>query len=87
MANPLSNEKELYERIEREKMTIPDPIFELLEHHLGNDLYAIILIAGSRVTGEDKEPIPIADGEKIIKHVEEIRAFMVKMRKAVTHKK
>ena len=83
MSNPLSNEKELYEKIEREKLTIPQPIWELLDHHLGNDLYAISLIAGSYVTGEDKEPIPIQDGEKIIKHIEEIRTLLKKIREAV----
>lgn len=86
MSNPLSNEKELYEKIEKEKLTIPPPIWELLEHHLGNDLYAISLIAGSYVTGEDKEPIPVQDGEKIIKHIEGIRVFLKKIRESASRK-
>lgn len=86
MSNPLSNEKELYEKIEKEKLTIPPPIWELLEHHLGNDLYAISLIAGSYITGEDKEPIPVQDGEKIIKHIEGIRVFLKKIRESTSHK-
>jgi hypothetical protein len=82
MANPLSNEKELYERIQKEKLSIPSIIWELLEHHLGNDVYAISLIAGVYVTGQEKEPIPIEDGEKIIKHCSEIRQFLKKIRAA-----
>ena len=79
MANPLSNEKELYERIEKGKLTIPLVIWELIDHHLGNDIYAISLIAGLHVTGEDKESIPVEDGQKIIKHCEEIKQFLKKL--------
>ncbi|MDP2941735.1 MAG: hypothetical protein Q8N85_05770 [Candidatus Omnitrophota bacterium] len=83
MANPLPNEKEVYEKIEKEKLTIPSPIWELLTHHLGNDLHAITLIAGSHVTGEDKEAIPPEDGRKIVKHVEEVKEFMDKLARSI----
>jgi len=79
MANPLSNEKELYEKIEKEKLIIPSAVWQLLEHHIGNDVYAISLIAGTYVTGQDKEPIPVPDGEKIIKHCEGIRQLLKKL--------
>lgn len=85
MANPLQNEKELYEKIKKEKLTIPVPILELLKHHLGNDLFAIAVIAGSHVTGEDKEPIPIDDGQKIIKHVEVSKKFLDKLIESINH--
>lgn len=86
MANPLSNEKELYERIEKEHLTIPQPVWELLEHHLGNGLYAITLIAGTYVTGENKEPIPLEDGQKILKHCSAIRDFLNRLSAATRHK-
>lgn len=86
MANPLQEEKELYEKIEKEKLSIPQVIWQLMDHHLGNEVYAVSLIAGTYVTGEDKEPIPIQDGEKIIKHCEEIRLFLKKLREATTFK-
>ena len=85
MANPLRNEKELYEKIKKEKLTIPAPIFELLRHHLGNDLYAITIIAGSHVSGEDKESIPIEDGQKIIAHVEAAKRFLDKLTESTKH--
>lgn len=86
MANPLPNEKEIYEKISKEKLTVPEEVWELLSHHLGNDLYAISLIAGSYVTGEEKEPIPPEDGEKIIKHIEAIRGFLQKIKQATAEK-
>ena len=86
MANPLDNEKELFEKIEKEKLTIPTPIWELLTHHIGNDLYAIQAIAGSFVTGEDKEPIPPEAGEKIINHTLELKKFMDKLSQSIKHK-
>lgn len=86
MANPLPNEKEIYEKIEREKLSVPLPIWDLINHHIGNDLYAISLIAGTYVTGEDKEAIPPEDGKKIVKHVEEIKGFMDKISKIVSDK-
>jgi len=79
MANPLSNEKEIYEKIAKEKLKIPSAIWELLEHHLGNDLYAISMIVGSHIVGDEKEAIPLEDGEKIIKHVGAIKAFLNKL--------
>jgi hypothetical protein len=84
MSNPLPNEKELYAKIEKEKLKIPQCIWELLYHHLGNDLYAISLIAESHVTGQDKEPIPVEDGLRIISHVEQIKELLEKMQKLGT---
>jgi len=81
MANPLSNEKELYERIVKENLSVPPLVWELMDHYIGNDVFSICLIAGSHVTGH-KEPIPIQDGEKIIQHCEEIRLFLKKLREA-----
>lgn len=87
MANPLPHEKEIYEKIAREKLTIPDPIWELLNHHLGNDLYAIFAIAGSYIAGDDKEAIPPHEGEKIIKHGESIKVLMNKLKEVTGYKK
>ena len=81
MGNPLSNEKELYERVAKENMSIPPIVWALIDHHIGNDVFSISLIAGTHVTGE-KEPIPIEDGEKIVNHCEAIRLFLKKLREA-----
>jgi hypothetical protein len=81
MCNPLNNEKEIYKKITKEKLVIPSAVWQLLDHHLGNDLYVITLIAGSHVTGESQEPIPPEEGKKIIERCEEIRRFLQKLRK------
>lgn len=86
MANPLSNEKEIYEKIEKENLIIPSPIWELISHHIGNDVYAISLITGTYVSGKEKEPIPVEHGEKILKHCSEIKTFLDKLEKATKPK-
>lgn len=86
MANPLNNEKELFEKIKKEKLSIPPPIWELLTHHIGNDIYAIAMIAGSYVTGEDKEAIPPESGQKIINHTVELKNFLDKLSQSIRHK-
>jgi len=86
MANPLDNEKELFEKIEKEKLTIPVPVWELLTHHIGNDLYAIQMIVGNYVTGPDKEPIPPEAGQKIINHTLELKNFLDKLSQSINHK-
>lgn len=86
MANPLTNEKELYAEIEKNKLSIPPAIWQLIEHHLGNDVYTISLIIGSHAAGDEKKPIPADDGEKVIKHCLEIRAFLKKLKEAIEHK-
>lgn len=87
MANPLPNEAELYKKIEDERLTIPKPIWDLLCHHIGNDLYAISLITSSYVTGEDKEPIPVEAGEKILNHVYALKSLMLKLYEITVPKK
>ncbi|MBI5049592.1 MAG: hypothetical protein HZC11_01635 [Nitrospirae bacterium] len=81
MCNPLNNEKEIYEKITKERLAVPSAIWQLLDHHLGNDLYIITLIAGSHVTGESQELIPPEEGKKIIERCEEIGWFLQKLRK------
>ncbi|MBI5421309.1 MAG: hypothetical protein HZA35_03295 [Parcubacteria group bacterium] len=81
MCNPLDNEKEIYEKISKEKLVVPSVIWQLLDHHLGNDIYVITLIAGTHVTGERQEPIPAGEGRKIIEHCEEMRRFLQRLRK------
>lgn len=85
MCNPLNNEEKIYEVIENEHLSIPPLIWELIDHHLGNDLYIINLIAGSHVVGKGKDPIPVDQGEKIIKYCVEIKRFFKKLRE-VTNK-
>lgn len=46
MANPLQNEEEIYERIKKEKLKIDPIIWELINHHIRNDVNVISIAIG-----------------------------------------
>lgn len=82
MARPLSNEAELYTKIQKEKIKVHPVVWELINHYVGNDIYAMQLIAGSYVVGSNPDPIPAEDGRKLIQHCEEVRKFLKKLKDA-----
>jgi len=77
MANPLPNEQEICERIKKENLTIHPLIWQLIEHHINNDLYMINLIIGSTVL--DSEPLSEENAKKIINHSQAIKDFLDKL--------
>lgn len=74
MANPLPNEKEIYEMIKKEEITIHPLIWKLLNHHIRNELYMINLIIGSTVL--DGELLNDENARKVIKHSQEIQNLL-----------
>lgn len=80
MANPLSNESEMYERIKQENIKVHPIVWELIDHYISNDLYAVHLIAGSHIS--DGEAIPPEDGKKLIARCNEITKFLRKLKEA-----
>lgn len=83
MANPLDNEKELYERINKEKIEIHPIIWDLLSHHIGNDLYAITI--GLQTTVLDPlHPKPLTEeiAKKMLDRAFNIKDLMHKIRAA-----
>jgi len=71
MANPLANEKELYERIKNENITINPQIWDLLYHRIGDDLTAINLLCHAYLnSGQD---IPIKEAHKILQYCRHIK--------------
>jgi hypothetical protein len=77
MANPLPNEQEIYERIKKENIKVHTLVWQLMEHHVYNDLYMINLIIGSTVL--DGEPLTEEDAKKIINHSKQIKDFLEKL--------
>lgn len=77
MANPLPNEQEICERIKKENLTIHPLIWQLIEHHINNDLHMINLIIGSTVL--DSEPLSEENAKKIINHSQAIKDFLDKL--------
>ncbi len=47
MANPLPNEEEIYQKIEQENLSVHPLIWNLINHHIRNDLQAISMAAAS----------------------------------------
>jgi len=86
MCNPLNNERGIYEKIAKEKLAIPAIVWELLDHHLRNDLNVISVIAGLYIAADTQEPIPPEEGRKIVERCQEISRFLKKL-KNVTNKK
>jgi hypothetical protein len=82
MSNPLNNEKAVYQKIIKEKLIIPSIIWQLLDHHLRNDLNVISLIVGYYIAGNAQESIPPTEGKKIIERCEEISRFLKKLKDA-----
>lgn len=82
MSNPMHNEQEIYEQIEKEKITIHPLIWQLIDHHVNNDLYMINLIIGSTVM--DGEDLGTENAKKILTHSNNIKGFLEKLAKATT---
>lgn len=79
MSNPLPNEAEIYERIKNRNINIHPLILELLEHHIGNDIYMINLIIGATVL--DGEPLSVENAKKILNHCQQIKELLDKLDK------
>lgn len=77
MANPLPNEQEIYEKIKKEHIIIHPLIWQLIDHHIGNDLYTINLIIGSTVL--DGESLSEENARRILSRSKEIQGFLEKL--------
>ena len=47
MANPLVNEREIYKKIKDEGIVVHPVVWELVNHHVRNDLYLVSIAVGS----------------------------------------
>lgn len=80
MANPLNNEDEIYAKLKKETIKLHPLVWELIEHHVSNDVNAIQYIAGAYVACDNPEDIPAADGKKILTRCDGVRKFLNKLR-------
>ena len=71
MANPLPNEKELYEQIRREKIKVTPDIWDLLYNRIGDDVTAINLLCQYYL--KNNEPVPIQEAKKILTYTRHIK--------------
>ncbi|HNV23430.1 MAG TPA: hypothetical protein PLH56_01600 [Candidatus Omnitrophota bacterium] len=82
MANPLSSETQIYQKIKNENIVVHPLVWELMDHHIGNDIQAVQFIAGNYVVSKKLEDIPAEDGKKILARCEEMRKFLKKLKEA-----
>lgn len=74
MANPLSNEAELYERIKNENITVEPGIWDLIYHKIGDDVSAINLLCQYYLSNQQE--IPFKEAEKIIAYVMDVKQII-----------
>ncbi len=79
MANPLRDEQEIYEKIKKENVVIHPLIWELIDHHISNDLYIINIIIGSTIL--DGQPLTEENAKSILEHSKSIKSFLAKLKK------
>jgi acyl carrier protein len=71
MANPLPNEKELYERIKNEEIAISPGIWDLLYNRIGDDISAINLLCQYYLN--ERQSIPALEAKKILSYTRHIK--------------
>jgi len=74
MANPMPNEKELFDRIQNEHITVAPGIWDMLYNKIGDDVSAINLLCQFYLT--NKQEIPPADAEKILTHTMDVKRII-----------
>lgn len=67
MANPLPDEKALYQKIKDDKITIPNFVWDAMYNFLGDNVSFINFQAGYYI--EQDLPIPIRDARKMLDYV------------------
>lgn len=89
MANPLLNEDKIYEKIKNNNITIHPLVWELMSHHVGNDLHIINLILGPAILPAkgDPKPISVEHAKKIYEKVLTVQKFMKKLSDATKKEK
>ena len=89
MARPLENEDKIYEKIRQEDISVHPLIWELLTHHIGNDLHIINLILAPSILPAKGEPKPVSaeNARKIYEKVLSVQKFMKKLRESTKKEK
>jgi len=71
MANPLPEERELFERIKNEKISLNPEIWDMLYNRIGDDVSGINLLCQYYLTSN--QPIPFEEGKKILRFTRHIK--------------
>ncbi|MBI4706354.1 MAG: acyl carrier protein [Candidatus Omnitrophica bacterium] len=74
MANPLPDEKELYKRIYRERISMDPQVWDLLYNRVGDDITTINLLCQLHLC--DCQPIPVQEARKILTYTRHIKELL-----------
>jgi acyl carrier protein len=77
MANPLPNEKELYQQIKKENISLSPDIWDLIYNRVGDDVTAINLLCQYYLN--ENSSIPIAEASKILNYTRHIKDITNKL--------
>jgi len=79
MANPLKNEQEIYDTIRKEHISVHPLVWELIDHHVRNDLNIVNLIIGTTIL--DGQELSEANARKVVGHVKNVGSFLSNLKK------
>lgn len=71
MANPLPEEKQLYQRIRDERIKVPAEVWDLIYYRVGNALSAVNLACEYYL--QENEPMPIEEAKKLLNYTRAIK--------------
>ena len=80
MANPVPDEDKLYKILKDENIKIHPIIWQLLDHHIRNDLNGISVIVGDIF--DQKAPLSEENTNAIVKRIKNISELLRKLQKA-----
>ena len=81
MANSIRTEDKLYKILKDEKVKVHPIIWELLNHHIRNDLYVITGITEDFF--DKKEPLTEEKKDKIFQRIKNIASLMKKLQEVI----
>lgn len=83
MATQLPYENEIYEKIKKEKITVHPLIWDLLTHHISDDLFFMMLALETSVLNTRyPKPMTKENAQKIFERALAIKDFITKLRRA-----
>ncbi len=77
MPRPLPNEKQLYEQIKKENITVSSDIWGLIYNYVGDNVTAISLLCQYYL--KNNESIPVEEAKRIITHTRHIKDIVNKV--------
>jgi len=82
MARPLPQESLIYERLKQQNVQVDAQVWEILEHHIRNDLFLIEMVI--ETSFYDSTPVKERDMKMAIERVKNIVGVISRLKEATT---